>query len=63
MVINNKEYESITIVGTDNEVLAIVSDTDIVSRNGYNILLEENSQLPQDYLTCRHLAQKLVYTE
>lgn len=47
MIINNKEYESITIVGPDNEVLAIVSDTDIVGRNGYNILLEENSQLPE----------------
>ena len=45
MVINNKEYESITITGPDNEVLVIVSDTDIVGRNGYNILLEENSQL------------------
>ena len=44
MIINNKEYESITIAGPDNEVLAIISDSDIVGRNGYSIFLEENSQ-------------------
>lgn len=46
MEIGGSKYESITIVGADNEVLAVISDkekntTEIIEKNGVRVLLNE----------------------
>lgn len=41
MIIAGKDYDHITITGKDNEVLAVISDTEIVEKDGVHVLLQK----------------------
>ena len=41
MIIAGKEYSAIAISGKDNEVLAVVSDTEIVEKDGVHVIIAE----------------------
>lgn len=46
MIIAGKEYSSIAISGKDNEVLAVVSDTEIIEKDGVHVsFLQENDEV------------------
>lgn len=40
MIIACKEYDSIVITGKYNEVLAVVSDIEIIEKNGTHVLIQ-----------------------
>lgn len=40
MIIAGKEYDSVVITGKENEVLAVVSDTEIIEKNGTHVLIQ-----------------------
>ena len=41
MTISGKEYDSIIVTTKDNEVIALVSDDEIVESNNVKIILDE----------------------
>ena len=46
MIIAGKEYNSIAISGKDNEVLAVVSDTEIIEKDGVHVsFLREDDEV------------------
>lgn len=46
MIIAGKEYSSIAISGKDSEVLAVVSDTEIIEKDGIHVsFLQENDEV------------------
>lgn len=44
MIIGDKDYDSIIITDSDGGVLAVVSDTEIIERDGFEVILEPTKE-------------------
>lgn len=40
MQIDGKEYDQIIITGSDGEVVAVISDTEVIEKSGYKVALD-----------------------
>lgn len=41
MVIGGKKYSEIVIIGEDNEVLAVISDDEVIEKDGVAVVLND----------------------
>ena len=46
MVIGGKKYSEIVIIGEDNEVLAVISDDEIIEKDGVAVVFNEKYDNP-----------------
>ena len=40
MIVGEKEFEQIVIIGNDDEVLAVISDQEVIERSGCRVVFE-----------------------
>ena len=42
MIINDTKIKSITVTGNDGEVLAVISDSEVIEKAGISVLVEQD---------------------
>lgn len=49
MQIGNKQIEQLVITSTDGEVLAVISDDEIIEKEGYSVIVDEQNTQSSDH--------------